>query len=105
MQMLKTIILASGVVLLSVAAQAHVTLETQQAAIGSTYKAVLRVPHGCKESPTIAIRLLIPDGFTGIKAMPKPGWKLEMIRDDSKKVTGDHGTSSSPVKEVSWSGG
>jgi len=28
------------------AALAHITLETQEAAVGSTYKAVLRVPHG-----------------------------------------------------------
>ena len=34
-------------------ARAHVTLEQQQAVAGSTYKAVLRVPHGCEGSPMI----------------------------------------------------
>jgi uncharacterized protein YcnI len=29
---------------------AHITLETQQAPVGASYKAVLRVPHGCDGS-------------------------------------------------------
>ena len=33
------------------AALAHVTLKQQDAAAGSTYKAVLRVGHGCEGSP------------------------------------------------------
>jgi periplasmic copper chaperone A len=34
-------------------ASAHVTLETKQAAVGSYYKAVFAVPHGCAGSPTV----------------------------------------------------
>ncbi len=46
------------------AAFAHVTLETQTAAVGSTYKAVLRVPHGCEGKATIAglARDLVKEG-------------------------------------------
>ena len=33
-------------------AMAHVTLENQSAPVGATYKAVLRVPHGCKGAAT-----------------------------------------------------
>ncbi|MFX9740594.1 DUF1775 domain-containing protein, partial [Acinetobacter baumannii] len=33
-------------------ASAHVTLENRQAAVGSYYKAVFAVPHGCAGSAT-----------------------------------------------------
>ncbi len=41
------------------AASAHITLETQEAAVGSTYKAVLRVPHGCDGKATTGVRVQI----------------------------------------------
>src|SRR5205085_7587020 len=65
---------------------AHVTLETAQAPVGSPYKAVLRVGHGCEGSPTTAIRIRIPDGIIAVKPMPKAGWKLDV-------VTGKYGRS------------
>jgi hypothetical protein len=58
------------------AALAHVTLETREAPAGSTYKAVLRVPHGCEGAATTAIRVRIPEGVIAVKPMPKPGWEL-----------------------------
>lgn len=62
------------------AAAAHVTLETQQAQVAATYKAVLRVPHGCDGSPTVRLRVQIPEGVVAVKPMPKPGWQLETVR-------------------------
>ena len=59
---------------------AHITLENQQAPVGASYKAVLRVPHGCDGSATVAIKVRIPDGFIEVKPMPKPGWKLDVVR-------------------------
>lgn len=53
MQKMKFLTLALLIaVLCTPSALAHVTLENQQAPIGSTYKAVFRVPHGCKGNPT-----------------------------------------------------
>jgi uncharacterized protein YcnI len=93
-------------VLASSAAFAHVTFENQQATIGSTYKAVLRVPHGCEGKATNVVRVQVPKGFTGVKAMPKPGWKLEMIKDTSAPAKkDDHGAEIVVIKEVVWSGG
>ena len=60
-------------------ASAHVTLERQEAPVGSSYKAVLRVPHGCGGSPTTAIRVRVPAGIIGVKPMPKPGWQLNAV--------------------------
>ena len=51
--MLTKITLAAAVVIAgATAASAHITLETHEAKIGSTYKAVLRVPHGCDGKAT-----------------------------------------------------
>jgi uncharacterized protein YcnI len=64
-------------------AAAHITLETVTAPAGSYYKAVFRVGHGCKGSPTTAIRVRIPDGVTSAKPQPKPGWQVEIVKDQT----------------------
>ncbi|WP_020174587.1 copper chaperone PCu(A)C [Methyloferula stellata] len=72
---------------------AHVLLETPQAAAGSFYKGVFRVPHGCHGQATTALKVEVPDGITGAKPMPKPGWTL----NEAKNEKG--------VSTISWSGG
>lgn len=87
-------------------ASAHVTLENRQAAVGSYYKAVFAVPHGCAGSPTTKIRVQIPEGVISVKPMPKPGWTLETIKGKFAAEYESHGKKlSEGVKEVVWSGG
>jgi uncharacterized protein YcnI len=82
---------------------AHVVLEDQTALAGRSYKAVLKVGHGCEGSPTTAMRVTIPAGFTGAKPMPKAGWRLDIktvklaVPYDSygKQITED-------VSEITW---
>jgi uncharacterized protein YcnI len=85
---------------------AHVTLEQNQATVGTSYKAVLRVPHGCDGSATTAIRVRIPEGALDVKPMPKPGWTVTIIKG---KYAGTHSLHhaqvSEGVTEVDWSGG
>lgn len=102
--MLRLLFALSAFAFAATAAQAHITLETREAAIGSTYKATFRVPHGCEGSPTVTIRVRIPDGVTGVKPMPKPGWTLETVVDQDMKPSGGHGAAPA-VREVKWSGG
>lgn len=87
-------------------ARAHVTLEQGQAAAGSTYKAVLRVPHGCSGSPTLRLRVRIPDGVANVKPMPKAGWELTTVKGPlAQPVAGDHGARvTEGVREIVWSG-
>jgi uncharacterized protein YcnI len=86
-------------------ASAHVTLEQQEAAIGGAYKAVFRVPHGCGDSPTLKVRVRIPDGVVGVKPMPKPGWQLETVKAKyDKPYAMFHGSVSEGVREVAWTG-
>lgn len=89
---------AALALLLPVAASAHVTLESAQAPAGSFHKIVLRVPHGCAGSPTIALRVQIPPGVTAVKPQPKPGWALTIVHTPlDTPVTDSH---SNPVTEV-----
>lgn len=84
-------------------AAAHVVLETPSAPAGSSYRAVLRVGHGCEGSPTKAIRVLLPDGLRGAKPMPKPGWTLTMRREPLAQPYTSHGkTVREDVVEISW---
>ncbi len=81
----------------------HVVLEDQAALAGRSYKAVLKVGHGCAGSPTTAIQVTMPAGFTGAMPMPKAGWKLDIktakltVPYDSygKLITED-------VSEITW---
>jgi uncharacterized protein YcnI len=100
--------LASAVAatLYALPAAAHVTLETQEAKAGSFYKAVFRVPHGCKGEAMHTLRVRIPDGFYAVKPMPKPGWKLDTVIGPYAQSYSDHGrTLTEGVREVVWSGG
>ena len=88
------------------AAFAHVTLENREAKVGSTYKAVFRVPHGCDGKATKVVRVQIPEGVIAVKPMPKPGWKLETVKGKYEKSYDLYGAAvGDGVKEVMWSGG
>ena len=103
--LIRAVLAAAGLAIAATQADAHVTLEQDEATIGSTYKAVLRVPHGCKGSPTLKVRIQIPEGVLGVKPMPKADWTLET-------VTGDYAATytlwgepvKSGVKEITWTG-
>jgi periplasmic copper chaperone A len=88
-------------------ALAHVTLDNREARVGSFYKGVLRVPHGCEGTATTAIRVRIPAGMIAVKPMPKPGWTLETKTGAyDKTYSYFHGSMlSEGVVEISWSGG
>ena len=105
--MLRPILLgaASALICTSIAS-AHITLESQQTPVGSSYKAVLRVPHGCKGSATVAVRVRIPEGYLDVKPVPKPGWKLDVAKGKyPKSMSLRDSKVSEGVTEVDWSGG
>ncbi|WP_127520252.1 copper uptake system-associated protein [Mesorhizobium sp. Z1-4] len=98
---------AAGAVALitAVPAGAHATLEKAEAAAGS-YKAVLRVPHGCDGQATHTVRVEVPEGYIGVKPMPKAGWVLDVESGDYAKTYSLHGREmSSGTRVVTWSGG
>ena len=88
-----------------VTALAHASLEKEEAAAGS-YKAVLKIPHGCDGKATNLVRVEIPEGYIGVKPMPKVGWTLETKKGDYAKKYDLHGEEvASGVTSVTWSGG
>src|SRR3954447_5259142 len=104
--MLKTGFVDTVIALVASPALAHVSLETKQAAVGSSYKAVFKVPHGCAGSATTKIRVQIPEGVISDKPMPKPGWTTELVNGQYAPEYDYFGNKQSEgVKEVAWSGG
>lgn len=91
---------------LSSAAVAHVTMAKGETRANSSYRAVLKVPHGCDGQATQAIRVQIPDGVINVKPMPKAGWDLKVIRGAYKKTYQSHGKAvTEGAREIVWSGG
>ena len=85
---------------------AHVTLERQEAPANASYKAVLRVPHGCEGEPTTAIRVQIPEGVIAVKPMPKPGWQIDTVNDKYERPYGYFGSElTEGVRQIAWTGG
>ena len=102
-----TIPAAALLAMAGTSALAHVTLETREASVGGGDKAVLRVPHGCKGSPTVKVRVQIPEGLIAVKPMPKPGWSVATVKGKyGKAYPYYHNTTlTEGVKEVAWDGG
>lgn len=107
--MKRTVLTAIAIAALVIpgAALAHITLEKREAPVGSFYKAVLSVPHGCEGTATVKVSVQIPEGIISVKPMVKPGWTLEVKRGDyAKPYSYLHGAKlTQGPKEVTWSGG
>jgi periplasmic copper chaperone A len=93
-------------VAIATGAFAHVSLETREAKAGSSYKAVLKLPHGCDGSPVVKLHVEIPEGVVAVKPMPKPGWQVETKRGAyGKSYPYYHGKQlTEGVKEIVWTG-
>ena len=88
---------------ISASTWAHVTLEQQQVEANTTYKAVLRVGHGCEGLPTTAVRVQLPTGFQGAKPMPKTGWTLQSKIEKLPTPYDNHGKQiTEDVTEITW---
>jgi uncharacterized protein YcnI len=97
--------LAAAFVALSSPALAHVSFDNAQATPESTYKAVLRIPHGCAGKPTLKVRVRIPEGIVAVKPMPKAGWKLETAKGAYVRAYRVHGEAvSEGVTDIVWTG-
>jgi periplasmic copper chaperone A len=84
---------------------AHSSLENAKSPLGS-YKAVVKIPHGCEGQATNSVQIEIPEGYVGVKPMPKAGWVLELEKGDYARTYKMHGKDvSSGVKVVTWKGG
>jgi len=105
---MKLMNIASAAVIAAVTgtcALAHATLEQQEAEVGTFYKGVMRVGHGCEGEATLKLRIAIPEGVISVKPMPKSGWELETVSGDYAQSYDFYGdTLTSGVKEIIWTG-
>ena len=77
---------------LAAPASAHVVLSQPIFEAGQNYAAFFKIEHGCNGSPTIALRVQIPDGVTVLDTPAKPGWTLTGERTQGR------------VSAVTWRG-
>lgn len=97
---------AASAVLMAAPAQAHIVLQENEAQVGTTYRAVLVVGHGCGDQATTGVRVQIPEGFYNVKPMPKAGWTIDTVVGPYETPFSNHGTEiTEGVKEISWTGG
>jgi uncharacterized protein YcnI len=92
---------------LSGSPSAHVTANPNEGTAGTFFQTSFRVPHGCGGSPTVAIRVKMPDGVTSVKPQMKPGWRIEItMRKLDQPIDVGHGQKvTETVDEVAWRGG
>lgn len=88
-------------------AAAHVTANPNEAPAGSYFRTALRVSHGCKDAPTVAVRVKLPEGVASVKPQAKPGWRIEIkMRKLDRPIQAGHGHAvHEVVDEVAWRGG
>jgi uncharacterized protein YcnI len=104
--MRKFLLAATAVVAWTGSANAHAVLERREAPADSYFKAVIGIPHGCEGSPTLRVRIRIPEGVISVKPQPKPGWDLSIRKEKlAKPVNAGHGRMiDEEVAEITWSG-
>ena len=68
-----TLVAVLGLVVLALPASAHVEAEGDTAASGIT-TVTLSFQHGCSPSPTISLKVELPDGTTEVEAQNPTGW-------------------------------
>ena len=87
--------LAGGVavaVALSTSASAHVSIQEDQVAAGSSTIVTLAFAHGCEGSPTTAIRIQMPESIPTVNPTLNANWDVEKVTETlDAPIEGAHG--------------
>jgi uncharacterized protein YcnI len=86
-------------------ASAHVTVTPGEASAGSYAYLSFSVPHGCEGSPTVELRMEIPEGVISVKPEVVPGWDITTTVGAITPYESEGETISEGVTEVTWKGG
>lgn len=88
------------------AAQAHVTLQPNEAPEGAYTVLDVRVPNETDDADTTKVEVQLPEGFGDVSYQAVPGWNVKVVHDKLKKpIQTDDGPVTEGVKEVIFSGG
>jgi uncharacterized protein YcnI len=107
--MLKKSKILAGVLLAFVAmtqvAQAHVTVQPNEAPAGAFYRFVVRVPNE-REVPTTAVRVEFPENLIFTSFQPKEGWQRDVkMKKLDEPIEAFGSEIDTVVGSVTWSGG
>ena len=88
------------------AAQAHVTLQPEQAPAGGFTRLDVRVPNEEPDKGTTKVQVQMPPGFAFVSYEPVPGWKVDVKKEKlSKPISAGHGEKiTEQVSQVTWTG-
>jgi uncharacterized protein len=103
--MYRKIALATAVAALAVpaAAQAHVTLQPNQAVAGSFSVLDVRVPTERDTASTTKVDVQFPAGFPSVSYQPVPGWRVRVIKTRlATPIQTDDGPITEGVSRVVW---
>jgi uncharacterized protein YcnI len=87
--------MAAGALALASPAFGHVVLTAKEAKIAAPFTANFKVEHGCDGSPTVRLRIQIPEGVIAVRAQ-KPGWTVSTV---TGKYSGTYVHNGAPVSE------
>jgi uncharacterized protein YcnI len=77
-------------------ALAHVVVKPSEVGVAAWQTFTVGVPNE-KDNPTVGVRLLIPEGLQWVTPNVKPGWKVEVKKEEKN--------GQQLVKEIIWTGG
>ncbi|MEA2420819.1 MAG: hypothetical protein QOE60_3025 [Thermoleophilaceae bacterium] len=106
--MRKTIAIACAATALAApaAAQAHVTLQPNEAPAGAFARLDVRVPNERDDASTTKVEVKFPAGFAEVSTEPVPGWTTKVTKTKlAKPVTTDEGDRiTEQVSTITWTG-
>ncbi|MCW3001964.1 MAG: nuclear export factor [Conexibacter sp.] len=95
--------IAAGALAVPAAAQAHVTLQPQQAPAGAYVVENVRVPNETDNATTTKVAVQLPDGFASAAYQPVPGWTTKVTKAKlATPAKTDDGTVTEGVKTITW---
>jgi uncharacterized protein YcnI len=62
-------------------ASAHITIEETEVAAGSSAILTVSVPHGCEASPTIGVRIQMPESIPSVTPTRNANWDVDKVME------------------------
>jgi uncharacterized protein len=100
-----TTLLASAALALALpaTADAHVTLQPNEAAAGSFTRLDVRVPTERDDASTTKVDVQFPPGFAEASYEPVPGWNVKVTKEKlATPIKTDDGEVTEGVKQITW---